>query len=96
MPTLQNFVRGAQALKLKEVPAYAQKWAGEHYQPAKVQQRWSAWLQNYKTQYIDTGSAKPLFDLCIYGFVFSYALSWPRKYAHYKHEQEAKLKGGHH
>ena len=48
------------------------------------------------SQYIDTGSVKPLFDVCTYGFVFSYAFSWPREYAHYKHEQEAKLKGGHH
>ena len=47
-------------------------------------------------QNIDTGSSKPLVDLVSYGFVFSYALSWPREYAHYKHEQEAKLKGGHH
>lgn len=45
-------------------------------------------------QNIDTGSGKPLFDLLIYGFLFSYAYSWPREYAHYKHEQEAKLKGG--
>jgi hypothetical protein len=45
-------------------------------------------------QNIDTGSSKPLVDLVSYGFVFSYALSWPREYAHYKHEQEAKLKGG--
>ena len=50
MPTLANFVRGAQALKLKEVPAYAQKFAGEHYTPGKVQSRLSNWLQNYKTQ----------------------------------------------
>jgi hypothetical protein len=31
-----------------------------------------------------------------YGFVFSYALSWPRELAHYKHEQAAKLAGGKH
>jgi hypothetical protein len=30
-------------------------------------------------QNIDTGSAKPLIDLCVYGFVFSYAISWPRE-----------------
>ena len=28
---------------------------------------------------LNTGSAKPLVDLCAYGFVFSYALSWPRE-----------------
>ena len=44
-------------------------------------------------QYIDTGSAKPIFDVCIYGFIGSYIFSWPREYAHVKAEQEAKLKG---
>jgi hypothetical protein len=29
----------------------------------------------------------------LYGFIFSYAFSWPREYAHVKAEQEAKLKG---
>lgn len=29
-----------------------------------------------------------------YGFVFAYALAWPQEYAHYKHEQEMKLKAG--
>ena len=27
--------------------------------------------------------------------MFAYALAWPQEYAHYKHEQEMKLKGGH-
>lgn len=30
-------------------------------------------------QHIDTGSAKPLLDVITYGFVFSYAYSWPRE-----------------
>ena len=30
-------------------------------------------------QHIDTGSSKPLVDLVSYGFVLSYALSWPRE-----------------
>lgn len=42
-------------------------------------------------QWIDTGSSKPLIDLVSYGFVFSYAYSWPREYAHYKHEQVRAL-----
>ena len=37
--------------------------------------------------YIDTGSAKPLYDVMIYGFILAYALAWPTEYAHYKHEQ---------
>lgn len=31
------------------------------------------------SQFIDTGSPKPLLDVITYGFVFSYALSWPRE-----------------
>jgi hypothetical protein len=124
MPTLDKLVQGAKGLKVKEVPTYVAKFAGEHYTPEKTMSRLGNWMQNYRTQvrndkcateraqllipyrphrlcpparpqYIDTGSVKPLFDLVGYGFLFSYAISWPREYAHYKHEQEAKLKGGH-
>ena len=44
-------------------------------------------LNQYKKDYIDTGSAKPLYDILIYGFIGAYALAWPQEYAHYKHEQ---------
>lgn len=45
-------------------------------------------------QHIDTGSFKPFQDLVVGVFLFSYVISWPKEYAHYKHEQEAKLAGG--
>ncbi|KAL4421604.1 hypothetical protein ABPG75_010895 [Micractinium tetrahymenae] len=96
MPTVQNLVKEVSKLKTKEVPGAVQKFAVQHWTPAQLQGRLMNWLQGYKVKYIDTGSSKPLVDLCSYGFVFSYAYSWPREYAHYKHEQEAKLKGGHH
>ena len=44
-------------------------------------------LNQYKKDYIDTGSAKPLYDVMIYGFILAYALAWPTEYMHYKHEQ---------
>lgn len=44
-------------------------------------------MNQYKKDYIDTGSAKPLYDVLIYGFIGAYALAWPQEYAHYKHEQ---------
>lgn len=50
MPTLDKLVQGASKLKVKEVPGYVGKFAGEHYTPEKVQGRLSKWLQNYKTQ----------------------------------------------
>jgi hypothetical protein len=139
---MSNFIKGAAALKTKELPAYVQKYAGEHLAPPVVQSRFTAWLNNYKKQvrsmaagaangvvfrtdgaasvlhplrhtglkidclrlrpqlaspqHIDTGSSKPFFDVVIYGFIGAYALAWPQEYAHYKHEQEMKLKGGKH
>lgn len=96
MPTVSQLVKEASKLKVKEVPAHVQKFAGQHWTPGQLQSRLTNWMNNYKIQHIDTGSIKPLVDLCAYGFVFSYAFSWPREYAHYKHEQEAKLKGAHH
>lgn len=88
-----NFVKGAAGLKVKEIPGYVGKYANDNWQPVIVQRRVSTWLNTYKKQYIDTGSPKPLFDVLGYGFVGSYIFSWPREYAHMKHEQEAKLKG---
>lgn len=35
-------------------------------------------LMAYKRDYIDTGSAKPLYDVLIYGFFFSYLIAWPQ------------------
>lgn len=46
------------------------------------------------SQHIDTGSFKPFQDLILSVFALSYVISWPKEYAHYKHEQEAKLAGG--
>ena len=65
-----------------------------HYTPDKTSSRLVGWCHNYKAKHNDSGSPKPLFDVLGYGFVFAYALAWPQEYAHYKHEQEAKLKAG--
>jgi hypothetical protein len=137
MPTVDKLVQGAKHLKVKEVPGYVSKFAGEHWTPDKTRSRLANWMDRYKVQvregegeakgdraapararppataaaatpvpaahpppspsqhpHIDTGSAKPLFDLITYGFVGAYALAWPTEYAHHKAEQEAKLKGG--
>ena len=49
-------------------------------------------MNQYKKDYIDTGSPKPLYDVLIYGFILAYALAWPTEYAHYKHEQARSLR----
>jgi hypothetical protein len=96
MPTVEKLLQGAKGLKVKELPAYVGKFASEHWTVNKTSARVATWFDGYKTEYIDGGSPKPLFDVLGYGFVFAYALAWPQEYAHYKHEQEAKLQGGHH
>lgn len=39
-------------------------------------------LNAYKKNYIDTGSAQPIYDVLIYGFVFAYVVAWPQVRAH--------------
>jgi hypothetical protein len=50
MPTLDKLVQGAKGLKVKEVPGYVSKFAGEHYTIDKTRSRLGTWLQNYKVQ----------------------------------------------
>lgn len=50
MPTIEKLVQGAKGLKVKELPGYVQKFAGEHWTPAQTQARLSNWLQTYKVQ----------------------------------------------
>lgn len=52
--------------------------AGKHWTPAKVNQRTFDFLHTYKEKYIDTGSIKPLTDVMIGLFFFSYAVAWPQ------------------
>ena len=46
MPTVDKLIQGAKSLKVKEVPAYVGKFAGEHWTPSRL----GNWLQRYKTQ----------------------------------------------
>jgi hypothetical protein len=94
MPTVDKLLQGTKGLKVKEVPTYVGKFASEHWTPGQTSNRLVNWFHGYKAKYIDSGSPKPLFDVLGYGFVFAYALAWPQEYAHYCHEQEAKLKAG--
>lgn len=74
---MSNLVKTAQSLKLKDAVPAVQKHARENWTPSKLQGRFVAWKDDYKQKYIDTGSIKPLFDVMIYGFFLSYAISWP-------------------
>ena len=50
MPTVDKLIQGAKSLKVKEVPAYVGKFAGEHWTPEQTRSRLGNWLQRYKTQ----------------------------------------------
>jgi hypothetical protein len=50
MPTLDKLAQGAKGLKVKEVPAYVAKFAGEHYTPAQTKGRLANWLHKYKVE----------------------------------------------
>jgi hypothetical protein len=52
--------------------------AGKHWTPSQIKTRTVNFLDEYKTKYIDTGSAKPLTDVMIGLFFFSYAVAWPQ------------------
>lgn len=53
MPTIDKLVQGAKGLKVKEVPTYVSKFAGEHWTPDKTKSRLSNWLGRYKVQVSD-------------------------------------------
>ncbi|KAL6776416.1 hypothetical protein ACKKBG_A21040 [Auxenochlorella protothecoides x Auxenochlorella symbiontica] len=91
---MSNLLKGVSSLKVKEVPGFVSKYAGENLTKNKVEGRLTSWYHRYKKEHIDTGSFKPFQDLVVGVFLFSYVISWPKEYAHYKHEQEAKLAGG--
>ncbi|KAK2077098.1 hypothetical protein QBZ16_004732 [Prototheca wickerhamii] len=90
---MSKLVQGLKNLKVKEVPGYVQKYAGDNLTPAQLNSRYNGWYAKYKKEHIDQGSFKPLQDLILSVFALSYVISWPKEYAHYKHEQEAKLAG---
>jgi len=95
MSLVVNYVKGVRGLKLKDLMPFTKKYASEHLQPATLRHKAESGMNQYKRDYIDTGSPKPLYDVLIYGFIGAYILAWPQEYAHYKHEQEAKLHGHH-
>lgn len=74
---MSNLVKQAQNLKLKDAVPALTKHAQEQWTPSKLQGRFVTWRDAYKKKYIDTGSPRPLYELMIYGFFLSYAISWP-------------------
>ncbi len=50
MPTVDKLVQGAKQLKVKEVPGYVSKFAGEYWTPDKTRSRLANWMDRYKVQ----------------------------------------------
>lgn len=50
MPTLEKLAQGAKTLKVKEVPGYVAKFAGEHWTVDQTKSRFGKWLNDYKVK----------------------------------------------
>ncbi|GMH33801.1 hypothetical protein BSKO_01635 [Bryopsis sp. KO-2023] len=87
-----TFWKQVTSLKVREVPQYLKSTVTV----GNAKTRFSEWMVNYKANYIDQGSSKPLKDVIFYGLIFSYVVSWPAQYAHHKAAEEAARGGGHH
>ncbi|KDD74801.1 hypothetical protein H632_c1065p1 [Helicosporidium sp. ATCC 50920] len=90
---MSQLVKELSSKTVKEVPGIVSKYASENLTQAKVQSRFMNWMERYRKEQIEKGTLKPFTDFVVGTFIFSYVISWPREYAHYRHEQEAKLKG---
>jgi len=53
-------------------------------------------MDSYRVKYIDTGSDMPFWHFIYGGTILSYILVWPTEYGHYKHKEEARLRGENH
>jgi hypothetical protein len=76
-------------MKVKEVPQFLKT----HITKETAQSAYNTWWINYKRQYIDTSSSKPIVHFMTGIFVLSYTLAWPTEYAHWKHARDAQIKG---
>lgn len=47
---MSNLLKGLQNLKVKEVPGYVQKYAGENLTPAQLESRYTSWYNRYKKE----------------------------------------------
>ena len=53
-------------------------------------------MDAYGKKYIQTGSIMPLWHVIYGGTLFSYLYIWPTEYRHFKHKEEARLRGDAH
>lgn len=70
-------------LKLREIPDYLKSTVTVN----NVETKFNSWVADYKAKYIDTGSAKPLLDVAVGGFIIGYVVGWPQNYRHLKAQQ---------
>lgn len=54
---MSKLVQGLKNLKVKEVPGYVQKYAGDNLTPAQLNSRYNGWYAKYKKE-VSTGRAR--------------------------------------
>jgi hypothetical protein len=85
MPTkgMSAFIKGLNALKVKEVPAYLSKTVTY----ANISHYGSIAANDYRIKYISTSSYQPVYHVIGGVFVISYIMSWPTEYRHMMHQK---------
>ena len=78
--------------KLRDAPGVARKF----FSFETLRTQFHKTMDNYRKKYIETDSPLPFWHVVYGGTLFSYICVWPTEYAHYKHKEEARLKGEKH
>lgn len=73
-----DFFRTFGSLTVKEVPGFLKK----RLTVANLKKEGDQFLTEYKAEYIDTGSAQPIFHMIGGIFIIGYITAWPTEYRH--------------
>lgn len=78
--------------KVKEAPGLLRQYFSLQFLRGQFKKSMDA----YRAKYIETNSIMPMWHVIYGGTIFSYIFIWPTEYAHYKHKEEARLRGESH
>lgn len=78
--------------KIGDAPGILRQYLSMQYLRGQFERTMDA----YRAKYIETNSIMPLWHVIYGGTLFSYIFVWPTEYAHYKHKEEARLRGESH
>ena len=75
--------------KLREAPTLLRQYVSLEL----LKSQFHKVMDAYGKRYFATNSAMPFWHVVYGGTLFSYICVWPTEYKHYKHKEEARLKG---